>query len=249
MIPDLIKEKLSIKPNQNDITTYKPIIYNLTTDKGKLNELLSNNSTITIFDEIEEQLKGLIKTRNPKAKFTPEELTERVHLHIENTPLEQYGIWIYYPWSNRLVHTLDKEEFIEVRTDRNKNKITHEEQELLRTKKIGIIGLSVGQSVALNLAMERVVGEISIADFDVLELSNLNRIRTGIHNLNVPKTIAVAREIAEIDPFIKINCFHEGITESNIDDFLLKDKKLDILIDECDGLYLKIFSRLRKSVV
>lgn len=245
MIPDLIKEKLSIKPNQNDITTYKPIIYNLTTDKGKLNELLSNNSTITIFDEIEEQLKGLIKTRNPKAKFTPEELTERVHLHIENTPLEQYGIWIYYPWSNRLVHTLDKEEFIEVRTDRNKNKITHEEQELLRTKKIGIIGLSVGQSVALNLAMERVVGEISIADFDVLELSNLNRIRTGIHNLNVPKTIAVAREIAEIDPFIKINCFHEGITESNIDDFLLKDKKLDILIDECDGLYLKIFSRLR----
>ncbi len=32
------------------------------------------------------------------------------------------------------------------------------------------------------MAMERSFGELRIADYDVLELTNLNRIRTGVHN-------------------------------------------------------------------
>ena len=76
-----------------------------------------------------------------------------------------------------------------------------EEKETLSKKKIGIIGLSVGQSIALTIAMERTCGELRIADFDILELSNLNRIRAGLPNLGIAKTIVVAREIAEIDPW------------------------------------------------
>jgi tRNA A37 threonylcarbamoyladenosine dehydratase len=62
------------------------------------------------------------------------------------------------------------------------------------------MGLSVGQSVSLALAMERSFGELRIADFDELDLSNINRIRTGVYNLKIQKTVIVAREIAEIDP-------------------------------------------------
>ncbi|HRF79656.1 MAG TPA: hypothetical protein PL070_06180, partial [Flavobacteriales bacterium] len=91
-----------------------------------------------------------------------------------------YGVWVFYPWADRLVHLLDEPEFALVRTDRNRNKITREEQAELATKKVGVIGLSVGQSVSLTLALERSFGEIRLADFDTLELSNLNRIRSGV---------------------------------------------------------------------
>ena len=121
--------------------------------------------------------------------------------------------------------------------------ITVEEEELLATKKIGVIGLSVGKAIALTIAMERICGEIRIADFDVIELSNLNRIQTGVQNFGIKKTIVVAREIAEIDPYLKVTIYSDGLTEENADDFFLKDGKLDICIEVCDGLFTKIFSR------
>ena len=112
-------------------------------------------------------------------------------------------------WAEKLVHILDEQEFAIVRTNRNKHKITSQEQQELATKKIGVMGLSVGQSVSLTLAMERGFGELRIADFDELDLSNINRIRTGIYNLKIKKTVIVAREIAEIDPYLNVVCFEK----------------------------------------
>ena len=105
------------------------------------------------------------------------------------------------------------------------------------------MGLSVGQSVSITMSMERSFGELRIADFDSLELTNLNRIRTGVQNLGLPKTTIVAREIAEIDPFLKVTIFKEGLTEDNIDDFLTRGGQLDVLVDECDGLEMKVLMR------
>lgn len=68
--------------------------------------------------------------------------------------------------------------------------------------------------------MERICGELRLADFDLLELTNLNRIRTGVHNLGLAKVYSVAREIAEIDPFLKVVCFPQGLSEDNLDEFL-----------------------------
>jgi molybdopterin/thiamine biosynthesis adenylyltransferase len=224
---------------------YQPVFYRLTisSDKQQLSELLKQKPFISVFDEIETQLKDLIRLLNPSVTFNSDELDKKVQTHIGGVLLEEYGVWVFYPWSNRLVHILDEKEFIEVRTNRNQNKITLKERELLASKKIGIIGLSVGQSVALTMAMERTFGELRIADFDLLDLTNLNRIRTGIHNLQTSKAITTAREIAEIDPFLKTTPFPEGISSENIEDFLLKDGKLDILIDECDQLDIKILCR------
>ncbi len=58
------------------------------------------------------------------------------------------------------------------------------------------------------------------------------------------KTVLVAREIAEIDPYLKVTCFHDGITDENIESFLLDNGKLDVLIDECDGVDVKIKCRI-----
>ncbi|GGB78480.1 hypothetical protein GCM10011325_02480 [Dyadobacter sediminis] len=197
----------------------------------------------TILDLFSSQKKELIKIRNPRKRLSETEI-ESIYADWsgeKDTDLE--GCWIYYPWSNRLLHILDKEEFIELRTTRNHYKIAPQEQTELARRKIGIIGLSVGHAVAMTMATERICGSLRLADFDTLELSNLNRIRTGIHNIGINKCIITAREIAEIDPFLEIECYPEGITHQNIMGFMTDHGKLDILVDECDDLEIKIYAR------
>lgn len=214
-------------------------------DKKLYNKLLSEKIALFISDEIDGQLKELVKSQRPWVMIKPEEYSGLISAHLKGTGIDDYGVWVYYPWSRRLVHLLDEEEFIEVRTNRNQYKITRRERDLLATKKIGIIGLSVGQSIALTLSMERGYGELRLADFDLLELSNLNRIRTGVHNLGVPKVVIAAREIAEIDPYLKVTCFFDGLTDANMEDFFTGGGKLDVLVDECDGLDIKILARYK----
>lgn len=234
-----------IRKNQHLNNTYKPELFDLSEKSGaaRLAEIIRDHPGLTVFDEIESQLRDLIKLKNPTRKLTDAEYNRLISEHIGTTPMDEYGLWAYYPWSNRLVHLLGEKEFVLLRTSRNIYKITPEERDILATKKIGVIGLSVGQSVALTSAMERICGEIRLADFDVLELTNLNRIRTGIHNLNLPKVYAVAREISEIDPYIKVVCYEKGLTEENMDAFFLEGGKLDLLIEESDGFDIKIISR------
>jgi len=226
---------------------YTPLFFRPgnTTDRESLEILIQQGKVSFVHDTITEQLQELIKSLNPSVKIKSEEYPALIQQHLNSTDLYDYGVWIYYPWNQRLVHSLDEEEFIEVRTNRNKYKITKEEQELLKTKKIGIVGLSVGQSIALTMAMERTCGEIRLADFDTAELSNLNRIRTGIHNLGLNKAIIAAREILEIDPFIQVKIFNDGLIPENIDRFFLENGKLDLLVEVCDGLDIKIQSRYK----
>ncbi|MCI0921324.1 ThiF family adenylyltransferase [Sphingobacterium rhinopitheci] len=229
------------------ITSFKPIIFRLDNliDFNSLNDLKISNSDMAIYDTIEDQLVDLYKVRNPdKSTIDKSEYEDFIHNELLGRSLAYYGAWVYYPWANRLVHLLDEQEFFEVRTNRNNNKISPEEQAILKDRSVGIIGLSVGQSVALTIAMERVCGKLRLADFDTIELSNLNRIRTSVHNLGLSKVIVVAREIAEIDPYLEVEVFMEGLNASNMKDFFLKDGQLDVLIELCDSLDMKLSSRL-----
>ncbi len=240
----ILKEIIASSVSKNE--EYKPLFFRINKDEDKIGlfKLLNEKPHLRIFDEIQSQLEELVKCLNPKIVFTKETLKEASREYLGNKLPEEYGVWVYYSWSNSVVHILDKEEFIKVRTNRNQFKITPEEQQTLSQKKVGVIGLSVGQSVCLAMAMERSFGELRIADFDQLDLSNLNRIRAGVQNLQIKKTIICAREIAEIDPFLKVICFDNGITEENIESFFIEGGRLDALIEECDGISIKIKSRI-----
>lgn len=212
------------------------------TDWKEIQDLRSNSYIHTI-DEIDSQVIDIIKADNPEIQFSKEELENKVTSFFKGKVRDFFGNWVYYPWKQTLVHILGEEDFIRIRTLRNNYKITPSEQRELGQKKIGIVGLSVGQSVALAMALERSFGEIRLADFDTLELSNLNRLKAGITSLGVEKVVIAAREISEIDPYLKVTLFREGIHENNVDDFLTKDGKLDLLIDECDSLDIKFLLR------
>jgi tRNA A37 threonylcarbamoyladenosine dehydratase len=198
---------------------------------------------VKIIDFLQCQLNDIVRIKNPGRKLSGRELSHLTFEHIGTVDWVNYGCWVYYPWNNTIVHTLDKDEFAVVRTIRNQYKLTPTEQNKLSNKRVGIIGMSVGHSVAMALAIERVCCEIRIADFDNLELSNMNRIRTSILNIGLPKTVIVAREIAEMDPFIQVRCFENGIDERNIESFFEEYGKLDVLIEECDSVDMKILAR------
>lgn len=224
--------------------TFSPLLFKRGNSQGEaLFTELSSNASTQVLDLFAPQKKELFKIRSPKIPLKSSELDHLFDEWIQNKILDHEGIWAYYSWSGRLLHLVNEEEFIELRTNRNHYKIAPLEQKELATRHLGIIGLSVGHAVAINIATERICGKLKLADFDTIELSNLNRIKTGIHNIGVNKCIVTAREIAEIDPFIKIECYTEGLHEGNIESFLLEGGKLDILIDECDGIDMKILSR------
>ena len=229
---------------------YKPLIFSASDDSpnSTLYEI-KNDSTVLIHDEINAQVGDLIKLRNPQRKFSEDELKSSIEQFFDGQPSSQYGNWVYFPWRNCLVHILPEDEFITVRTVRNRYVITEEEQRQLAGKIIGIIGLSVGQSVALTLALERGCGELRLADFDTLELSNLNRIRSGVQNLGLRKSVIAAREIAEIDPYLKVVLYNDGVQDENIHDFFTQGGKLNLLIEECDSLEVKIKSRIKAKAL
>lgn len=220
---------------------YRPEI--LHTDRaGGAERLVSlrRDPHIDVLDTLREQVADLVKTRHPDRALGGDELDRLIDDFIDQAGGEHYGAWVHFPWARRIVRLLPKDDFIELRTDRNHLKITAGEQAALAKRAIGIVGLSVGQSVALTMAMERICGEIRLADFDVIDLSNLNRLRCGVHQLGLSKTVVAAREIAELDPYLDVRCFSDGYTKDNADAFL---DGLDLVVDECDSLDVKFMMR------
>jgi tRNA threonylcarbamoyladenosine dehydratase len=104
------------------------------------------------------------------------------------------------------------------------------------------VGLSVGGEAAVTIAQEHLCGELVLADFDTLDLSNLNRLGAGFDDIGRNKAVIVARRIAKLDPYLRVSIVPEGVTEQNMDAFL---DGLDLLIEECDGLALKHEMRVR----
>ena len=135
------KLKALIKKNETVTAIFNPIFFRLSNvlDKEKLDHLLGKVPDINVFDELQGQLEELVKCQNPKIKFNKNNLSQAAKKHIGNIVHEEYGVWVYYPWSNRLVHILDELEFIEVRTSRNQYKITPEEKAILATKKTDVM--------------------------------------------------------------------------------------------------------------
>jgi len=228
-------------------TVYQPVFFRreYPDDIERMDRLLAIDKHIERIDTIYAQLAELIRIENPVEKFEEAELAQRIDIRLQEKDILNYGVWVYYPWLNKIVHILDEHEFIKVRTSRNVYKISWEDIDQLKEKRIGIIGLSVGQSIAITMAMERICGELRLADFDDIELSNMNRVRAGVYDLGLNKVIITARQIAELDPYIKLICYTDGVKAASIDEFLIGNGKLDMLVEECDGIDMKIISRVR----
>jgi hypothetical protein len=207
------------------------------TATGHSEQLRTLEQTAQVCDTIRVQVGELLETRRPDRKLKALELENEIDRVLAD---ETYGCWAYYPWSNRLVRVLPAAEFAEVRSSRNRNKITLDEQQRLGKVTLGVAGLSVGQATAVTLALEGLGGTLRLADFDTLSLSNMNRLRAGVHEIGINKAVVTARQIWEFNPYARIELFEDGIVDNNLGRFL---DGLDLLFEECDDLKMKVLLR------
>lgn len=233
---------LADKPEE----TWTPEIVDASTESGRqqLERWRQPSSGAHVVDAIGDQLVELVQIRHPRHKLDPSESASRVESHLAGESLEQFGRWVFYPWRRQVVHLLPPDEFEELRTSRNRYKITPAEQRQLRQARVGVVGLSVGYGIAVTMAMEGVGGAFRLADFDRISLSNTNRVACGVTALGINKAVLAARQIYEIDPYLRVEVFDRGIDDSTLSRFFGEEEPLSILVEECDDLYMKI--RLRE---
>lgn len=211
----------------------KPIIFH------NKEEVPSSAKLIEAFDG---SLKELFFINNPQFKKGMPAAEKPLFDFLSNHGITE--IWIYYPWSDIAVHCVPENIYLKLRTARNRNIINENEQQEYRNMKVGIAGLSVGSAVLSALVISGGPQKLKIADFDILELSNLNRIKANITDIGQNKTHIAARQVWELDPFADLFLWDNGLTHENIDDFILADPRLNVFIDEMDSLDLKVLARL-----
>jgi sulfur carrier protein ThiS adenylyltransferase len=101
----------------------------------------------------------------------------------------------------------------------------------VKAGRVAIAGLGgLGSNIAVMLARIG-VGHMLLVDFDIVEPSNLNRQSYYISHLGMPKTEALKKQIAEINPFIEIDTKTVKISEDNVKE-LFSD--YDILCEAFD---------------
>ena len=212
-------------------------------DAARLNHLIGSGQVRSLHDTIEQQIHDLLRVRARSGALPPDSALDARDAVLAGMLPSEYGRWVFYPWSGRLVHVLPPAEFAELRLDRNRHKVAAPEQERLARFHVGVVGLAAGNAAALTLALEGACGHLKLADFDAVGLAHLNRVRAGVHDLGVPKTVLAARQIYELDPFARITLFHEGLTPENVADFLGGDVPLHTVVDGCDDLHARVLLR------
>lgn len=194
-------------------------------------------------DQIDLALDELFDIEFPSKKDTklPEEVAEFGKSVAGEDP-SAWGEWVYYPWLNKLVHFPPVDKLRALRTSRNRNLVTAEEQGKLYGASILVIGMSVGSNIVEALVSKGIGSKLILVDMDIIEPSNLNRIRSPYHHVGLHKVEAISRKVWEIDPYIEIEMFLDGLNEANLS-AILRDHKPHVIVDEMDELRMKIVLR------
>ena len=81
---------------------------------------------------------------------------------------------------------------------------------------VGVAGLGgLGSNIALSLARTG-VAKLVLADFDVVEPSNLNRQQYFVRHIGMKKTDALKELIAEVNPFVDVVTHDVTLTAANV---------------------------------
>lgn len=88
--------------------------------------------------------------------------------------------------------------------------------QVIKTSIIGIAGVGgLGSAIAIALARTG-VGQIILADFDVVEPSNLNRQQFFVDQIGMPKVYALRDTLQRISPYVRVTACHLRLAADNI---------------------------------
>lgn len=219
-------------------TTYKPEIF---TDDTKVKEYLDKEATFV--DAFSRQIQELFFIDNTSYIGSDKEESYRSEdFKTFAVKKEKEYVYVYYPWNNHLVKCINADDYFRLKTNRNQDLITAEEQKKLYGYKVAIFGMSVGSNIAFVLTQAGISKHLTLADFDELDTTNLNRILAGVHQVGVNKTFVAARRIYEDNPFAEVHTMPDGINEANLEE-LFKNGEINCVIEEIDNIPFKIHTR------
>lgn len=211
------------------------------TNNDLMQFLSRKKSKLLLVNYLDAQLEELFFIEKPKYKHTPYRKGQ-LDAYVRNN--QKRSVFVYYPWRNSIVQMLNERAYNKLRTARNRNIITAEEQAEYRKGVVGIAGLSVGSSIFSTLVLTGGPKVLKIADPDVISVSNLNRIHAGIFDVGANKVEYAAKKAWETDPFLRIDNWKNGIDEESLVRFITEKPKLDIFVDEMDDIWLKLLARV-----
>jgi tRNA threonylcarbamoyladenosine dehydratase len=146
------------------------------------------------------------------------------------------------PYDISVLEVASEEILRELSTIRNRNLISIDNQEKLKTTVVGFFGLSVGSHAALTWSMESRAKSIKLVDPDFVSGSNLNRLRTGWQSVGMMKTDVVKKQILEINPNCEVIATQD-VSPAETEKLFTTKPNIDVIIDAIDDLSGKILLR------
>ncbi len=116
--------------------------------------------------------------------------------------------------------------------------IGNDNVELLKTKKVLIVGLGGVGGFAVEALVRSGIGNITLVDYDTIDITNLNRQIIALHStIGLKKTTAFKERILNINKDCNITILDLFLDSSNYKEIITDD--YDFIIDCCDSLEAK----------
>ena len=247
--PDFLR-RLSKDQPETDVFVV-PVVIDMRSDNADetLKRLVADFPIHRVIDNYDEQYAELLLSQHAhlyRANFEVQKssIADMLSEHYGKTEPWRLGSWVYFPWNSQLVHVLNQKDFEDLRTIRNRDLITKEEQAILADFSTACFGMSVGSAAALGLTISGISRQISLVDGAVISGSNLNRILTGITSVGQKKCEVIARQIYEMNPYSEVRTYDKA-DKDNIDDILGSSSPVNLAVDEIDDIEMKIRIRLQ----
>jgi sulfur carrier protein ThiS adenylyltransferase len=101
---------------------------------------------------------------------------------------------------------------------------------------VGIMGLGGLGTVVAGSLVRIGIGKLILADYDIVEPSNLNRQQYTISQIGMKKTAALKDNLLQMNPHIRIETVDEVLTEQSIPDIF---REVDVLAECFDHPVMK----------
>ncbi|MCI8794370.1 MAG: tRNA threonylcarbamoyladenosine dehydratase [Bacilli bacterium] len=116
----------------------------------------------------------------------------------------------------------------------------------IKQQKILLVGVGGVGSYALETLVRNGFTNITIIDYDKIDITNLNRqLITNNQNIGHSKVIAGILRSKSINPDILIDGIENKLTETNIEEILALN--FDYVIDACDDINIKFLLMVKKE--
>ena len=132
---------------------------------------------------------------------------------------------------------MDHDEYYEELISRQKILIPESKQKAIKNAKVCVVGLGGNGGPAAEAIVRMGVENITIADPDEVEISNLNRQPYFMEEKKLKKVDCIEKRLKQINPFVKIKKFGEGLTSQNVWEVI---NNANVVIDAMDDYRAKV---------